>query len=101
MYDDLALQALVLRDERAARDFTARELGPLLDGRKRTAVLLQTLRVYVQNGWNAASAGAQLEVHERTIGYRLATIEQRLGRPLTTRREELGVALRLHATLDP
>jgi hypothetical protein len=33
------------------------------------------------------------------IGYRVATIEQRLGRPLAARREELGVALRLHAAL--
>jgi DNA-binding PucR family transcriptional regulator len=36
---------------------------------------------------------------ERTI-YRLATIEQKLGRQLGARRIELGVALRLHATLS-
>ena len=55
--------------------------------------------VYVSSGWSAASTGARLGVHERTIGYRVATIEQRLGRPLAARRDELGVALRLHAAL--
>ena len=99
IYDDVALEALVLRDERAARDFITRELGPLLDGGKRTQILLETFGVYVNSGWSAASTGARLGVHERTIGYRVATIEQRLGRPLAARRDELGVALRLHAAL--
>jgi DNA-binding PucR family transcriptional regulator len=98
-YDEVSLDALVLRDERAARDFVARELGPLLHAGKRTETLLETLRVYVGSGWNAASTGAQLGVHERTIGYRLAAIEEKLGRQLGARRTELGVALRLHATL--
>lgn len=98
-YDDLSLVALVLRDERAARDFMLRELGPLLDDRKRTQILLETLRLYAESNWNAASTGARLGVHERTVGYRLATIEELLGHPLAARREEIGVALRLQATL--
>ena len=28
-YDDVALEALVVQDERLAREFVARELGPL------------------------------------------------------------------------
>ena len=99
IYDDVSLEALALRDERAAQDFVTRELGPLLDGDKRTQILLGTLGAYVSSGWSAASTGARLGVHERTIGYRVATIEQRLGRPLAARRDELGVALRLHAAL--
>ena len=99
IYHDVSLEALMLRDERAAQNFVARELGPLLDGDKRTRILLETLAAYVSSGWSAASTGARLGVHERTVGYRVATIEQRLGRPLATRRDELGVALRLHATL--
>jgi DNA-binding PucR family transcriptional regulator len=98
-YDDLSLDALVLRDERAARDFLQRELGPLLDERKRTQILLETLRLYAASNWNAASTGARLGVHERTVGYRLATIEERLGHPLAARREEIGIALRLQASL--
>jgi DNA-binding PucR family transcriptional regulator len=97
-YDDLSLEALVLRDERAARDFMQRELGPLLDDGSRTQVLLETLRLYADCNWNAASTGARLGVHERTVGYRLATIEERLGHPLAARRAEIGVALRLQAT---
>ncbi|MFL5839509.1 MAG: PucR family transcriptional regulator [Thermoleophilaceae bacterium] len=98
-YDDLSLDALVLRDERAARDFMQRELGPLLDNHRRTHVLLETLRLYADSNWNAASTGARLGVHERTVGYRLATIEERLGHPLSARRDEIGVALRLQAVL--
>jgi DNA-binding PucR family transcriptional regulator len=98
-YDDLSLDALVLRDERAARDFMLRELGPLLDDRKRRQILLETLRLYAGSNWNAASTGARLGVHERTIGYRLSKIEELLGHPLAARREEIGVALRLEATL--
>jgi hypothetical protein len=98
-YDELSLEALVLRDERAARDFLERELGPLLDHEKRTDVLLGTLRVYADSNWNAASASARLGVHERAVGYRLATIEERLGHPLAARRDEIGVALRLQAAL--
>jgi DNA-binding PucR family transcriptional regulator len=98
-YDELSIEALVLRDERAARDFMERELGSLLDDRKRTQVLLQTLRAYIECNWNAASTGARLAVHERTVGYRLATIEERLGHSLAARREEIGIALRLHAAL--
>lgn len=100
-YDDLSLDALVLRNERAARDFMQRGLGPLLDGRKRTQILLETLHSYADSNWNAASTGARLGVHERTVGYRLATIEERLGRPLAARRQEIGVALRLQAALAP
>jgi DNA-binding PucR family transcriptional regulator len=98
-YDDLSLDALVLRDERAARDFMRRELGRLLDDHKRTRTLLETLRLYADCNWNAASTGARLGVHERTVGYRLATIEELLGHPLAARREQIGVALRLQATL--
>jgi len=52
-------------------------------------------------GTRAASTGARLGVHDRTVGYRLATIEERLGRPLAARRDEIGVALRLQAALHP
>jgi hypothetical protein len=99
LYDDLSLDALVLRDERAARDFMQHELGPLLDDGKRTQVLLDTLRSYAESDWNAASTGARLGVHERTVGYRLATIEKRLGHSLAARRDQIGVALRLQEAL--
>ena len=59
-----------------------------------------TLRAYFSLGQNASAAGALLKVHERTVGYRLATIEERIGHPITRRRDELGLALRLHALIE-
>jgi PucR C-terminal helix-turn-helix domain len=44
---------------------------------------------------NASAAAAMLGVHEHTVGYRLRTIEERLGRPVIARRAELETALRL------
>jgi len=94
-YDDVALEALLLRDERAARAFVEEEIGPLLTDDDRVRILLRTLRTYVDAGWVAASAAALLGVHERTIAYRLAAIEKLLSHPLTQRRQEVGAALRL------
>ena len=99
-YDDVALEALVVQDERLAREFVARELGPLAARDAKTARLRATLRAYFSLGQNASAAGALLGVHERTVGYRLATIEERIGRPIIRRRDELGLALRIHALID-
>jgi hypothetical protein len=99
-YDDVALEALVVQDERLAREFVARELGPLSAPDAKTARLRATLRAYFSLGQNASATGALLKVHERTVGYRLATIEERIGRPITRRRDELGLALRIHALIQ-
>jgi len=99
-YDDVALEALVVQDERLARQFVARELGPLAAPDARTARLRATLRAYFNLGQNASATGALLKIHERTVGYRLATIEERIGRPIARRRDELGLALRIHALID-
>ena len=72
-----------------------RELGPLADDDERSELLRDTLAAYFATGQNAASAAAALGVHDRTVLYRLRTIEERLGRSILERREELGVALRL------
>jgi len=99
-YDDVALEALVVQDERLAKDFVARELGPLAAPDGKAARLRATLRAYFRLGQNASAAGALLKVHERTVGYRLATIEERIGRPIARRRDELGLALRIHALIE-
>jgi hypothetical protein len=92
---DVALLALTLQDPAAAREFVLRELGPLAGPDARSALLRETLAAYFASGLNATAAAAALGVHERTARYRLRTIEQRLGRPLRERRDELAVALRL------
>ena len=49
--------------------------------------------------FNASRAAVMLGVHERTISYRLRSIESKLGADVATRRDELGVALRLLAVV--
>jgi len=94
-YDSVALEALVAGNEPRARAFVARELRGLDGADARSARLRQTLRAYFATGQNASAAAAMLGVHEHTVAYRLRTIEERLGRPVTARRAELETALRL------
>jgi hypothetical protein len=99
-YDHVALEALALQDVRLARDFAARELGPLAAPDERASILRDTLRAYFITGQNASAAAAMLGVHERTVSYRLASAGERLGRPIAARRDELALALRVLAVLD-
>jgi len=91
----VALESVVLRDLPAARDFMINELGPLGDSDSRTELLRETLRTYFETGQNAAATATRIRVHERTVAYRLKSIEERLGFPISRRRDELAVALRL------
>jgi hypothetical protein len=100
-YAEVALEALVIQDERLAREFMEGELGPLVLEDARTAELRRTLRAYFGAGGNASAAGALLGVHDRTVAYRLTTIEERIGHPLTKRHDELAVALRIYGLLVP
>ena len=92
---DVALPALALRDRAAAHDFMLRELGPLAEWDQRHAVLRDTLTAYFASGDNGAATARALGVHERTVTYRLRRIEDELGFPLRSRRDELAVAVRL------
>lgn len=92
---DVALLALTLQDAAVAREFVMRELGDLAGADERSELLRETLAAYFATGQNAAAAAAALGVHDRTVLYRLRSVEERLGRPILARREELGVALRL------
>lgn len=100
LYQDVALVALAGDDSQRLREFVANELGPLLTDDSRDLVLRDTLRAYFRTGQNAASAGPMLKVHERTVAYRLRTIETRLGCTIRERSEELAVALRVLDLLD-
>ena len=94
-YADISLLALALQDVELARDFVVRELGPLIASDNRSVVLRDTLGAYFGAGENAASAAAVLGVHDRTVLYRLRSIEARIGHPISARRDEIAVALRL------
>ena len=94
-YDEVALESLFADDPDRARAFIARELRGLDGADARSRRLRETLRAYFGCAQNASAAAALLGVHEHTVSYRLRTIEQRLGRPVTARRAELETALRL------
>lgn len=94
-YDEVALEALVLRDRQAMGDFVDRELRGLDEAESRTDLLRDTLKAYFKAGQNAAATASAIHVHERTVAYRLRSIEQRLGISINARRDEIAVALRL------
>lgn len=98
-YDGVAIEAFALRDERVARAFVIDELGTLADDDERAAQLRETLRAYFAVGNNGSAAAATLGVHERTVSYRLNSIEDVLPNGIARRRGELMVALRLHELL--
>ena len=98
-YDDVALEALALRDLAAARRFVHHELGSLEGDDVRARELRETLRAYFAAGQHASSAAAILGVHERTVGNRIRAAEERLGRPPRGAPAELELALRLRELL--
>jgi sugar diacid utilization regulator len=98
-HEDVALECLMLADERAAREFIAAELAPLDTGRD-GGKLRDTLSAYFACGFNASAAAATLGVNDRTVAYRLHAIEEQLGRPVRARQAELQTAIRLERVLN-
>lgn len=98
-YADVALEALALADEPAARRFMADELGALAAPEDRMATLRTTLLTYLKTSQNASSAAALLGVHDRTIAYRLRRITEILEKPVADRAAELSAALRIHQVM--
>lgn len=98
-YDDVALEAALLHDVHAARQFVDRELGPLTAPDTRSRLLRETLGSYLQSGLNAAATAALLHVSDRTIAYRIHGIEEALGRSVLSRSSELAAAVRVHRVL--
>jgi PucR C-terminal helix-turn-helix domain/GGDEF-like domain len=98
-YDDVALEAMAAENETEARSFIARELRGLDGPDARSQRLRETLRAYFAAGQNAASTAAALGVHEHTVARRLQAVEDRVRRPVTARRAELEIALRLRRYL--
>lgn len=95
LYSDVALESLLLQDVQSVRDFVQYSLGSMADDDERARVLRTTLLAYFSTGQNASSAAQLLGVHERTVAYRLRSVEKRLGISVARRRDELSIALRL------
>ena len=102
---ELGPYAVLLRatEPDALHAFAVRVLGPLLtpDGRP-GGHLLETLRVFLEEGGVRRRAAARLFVHVNTVVYRLDRIERALGRDLDDSRDafELTLALRILDLMD-
>lgn len=97
----VALEALLLQHEQSARAFVAGELGTLTAHDARTVRLRETLRAYLTEcGQNATATAARLGVHNQTVRYHLRIIEERLQTPIPRRSTELATALRLLTLFD-
>jgi hypothetical protein len=93
-YNDVTIEAAALGDETAATTFVERELGLLANTGEWNHRLRATLSAYLGVGQNAAAAGYQLHVSDRTVAYQLRICEDILGGPVGPRAAELQVALR-------
>ena len=94
-FDEIALEALFSENVDEAKAFATRELRGLDGSDKRSERLRETLRAYFATGHNAAATASRLGVHEQTVAQRLRAVEERIGRPVASRRAELETALRL------
>ncbi|MGH9043820.1 MAG: helix-turn-helix domain-containing protein, partial [Acidimicrobiales bacterium] len=63
-------------------------------------ILRTTLEAYFASDQNAVSTSHRLHIHERTVSYRLRSIEEWLDTTIASRRDELAISLRLHRLLD-
>lgn len=94
-YPDIALDALLTRDLSAARQFVRQELGELSSDSERSRRLRCTLVAFFDEGMSWGRTAERLNIHQNTVIYRVNQAKDLLGRPLTQRRLELEVALRL------
>ncbi len=95
LYHDVRLECFFLNDRATARAFVVAELGDLLGSSAPKRQLRTTASHYLEHGSIVATASA-LVLHEHTVRNRLRRIEQYLDHPLTSRRAEVQVALRLY-----
>lgn len=96
-YRDVALIASATQDELLIRSLHELYISPLRNSHDGGAdTLIETLSAYFAAGRNSASAAAALNVSRQTVDYRLRTIEDRIGRPLSTCMTAVEVSLGLH-----
>ena len=97
-YQEHRLEILLGTDPATAARFVRDELKKLADSTESAARLRETVSAAFAFGRHVAAA-EQLGLHEHTVRNRLHRAEQLLGHPLSERRAELLVALRLRDSL--
>ncbi len=91
-HEDVRLVVLFAADEDAAAEFVRGTLGELATAE---AELRETLRVYIREGFSAASAARALFAHRNTVLNRLARARELLPAPLEQRGLQVGLALEI------
>jgi hypothetical protein len=94
-YSQMPLLASTLQDDLLASSLDQLYLAPLRQERDGGEAAKQTLRAYFAASGNASSAAAALGVNRRTIAARIASIEEKIGRPVDSVSAEIETALRL------
>lgn len=95
-YTDVALLAMAMQDDLLATSLHELYLAPLGAEKDGGETLLQTLGAYFLTGHDISSTAARLGVSRHTVANRIRTIEERLGRPISSCAPELRLALQLH-----
>ena len=99
-YAEVALLTSIFHDHLLSTSLRQLYLAPLETERDGGGTVRETLRAYFATERNVSSAAAALGVSRRTVANRLRTVEEHLGRPLSTCAAEMEFALKLH-DLDP
>ncbi|GAA5129720.1 PucR family transcriptional regulator [Pseudonocardia adelaidensis] len=90
-FEDVGLDVMLTRSP----DTTAAIIAAL-DPLRGRPELLATLREYLRNGMSARATARALYLHPNTVPYRLRSIEQLLGRPLTDVTGLTDILIALH-----
>jgi len=91
----LSMAALVAGDINTVRDWVTEVLGDLAADTDNDARLRETLRVFLAGGASYKLAAEQLTLHFNTVKYRVGRATARRGRPISTDRLDVELALLL------
>lgn len=99
-YRGVDLLAVLLENPERAKEFAARELGPLAADDERSRELRETIRHYLEL-CSPKAVAERMFLARGTVAYRLRQAEQALERSLSERRLQLWTALVLADAIPP
>ncbi|MER5982171.1 helix-turn-helix domain-containing protein [Streptomyces sp. NPDC001787] len=96
-FDDRLTEVLLAGRHEIADRIVARYLGPVLDTASEREALLDTLRIWLDNGCSAARAAELLYCHRNTVLNRIGRVAELTGGSAESGEDRLGWALALRA----